>query len=172
MVTPLYLILQTRLPPSSLSSLIFILFLLLCIYLRENLFGFNIINHTNSSLYNKSQIFYSLIILILLLICFRADNFYFVAWLIEPSPYSDTFLYSGSILFGTLSPLQYFYRDRSKVVFNRKITDAEFAQGFAGFVDGEGFFIINIAKNSVISFRFGIHLHIDDIKVLEFIKEK
>lgn len=54
----------------------------------------------------------------------------------------------------------------------RSLTDEEFNQWFAGFVDGEGSFAIIIQKNSVVSFRFGIHLHIDDLEVLEFIKRK
>lgn len=52
------------------------------------------------------------------------------------------------------------------------MTDEEFSQWFAGFVDGEGYFYIVIPKNSVVGFRFGIHLHIDDLEVLEFIKRK
>lgn len=36
----------------------------------------------------------------------------------------------------------------------------------------KGFFYISIPQNSVISFKFGIHLHLDDIETLKFIKDK
>jgi hypothetical protein len=50
-----------------------------------------------------------------------------------------------------------------------KMTDYEFNQWFTGFADGESNFYIAIQK-TVISFRFGIKLHIDDKEALEFIK--
>lgn len=50
------------------------------------------------------------------------------------------------------------------------VTDEEFHQWLVGFTDGEGNFYIRIAKDETISFSFSIKLHIDDLKVLEFIK--
>lgn len=53
------------------------------------------------------------------------------------------------------------------------MTDYEFKQWFVGFSDAEGCFRIAINnKNKVISFNFAILLHIDDLEVLEFIKNK
>ena len=50
-----------------------------------------------------------------------------------------------------------------------KMTDSEFNQWLAGFIDGEGSFAIVINEN-IISFRFSIKLHIDDLDALMFIK--
>ena len=52
------------------------------------------------------------------------------------------------------------------------ITDSEFNQWFTGFTDGEGHFFISISPSNVISFAFKIKLHIDDLGVLEFIKNR
>ena len=53
------------------------------------------------------------------------------------------------------------------------MTDYEFKQWIVGFSDAEGCFRIAINnKNKVISFNFAILLHIDDLEVLEFIKNK
>ena len=53
------------------------------------------------------------------------------------------------------------------------MTDYEFKQWFVGFSDAEGCFRITINnKNKVISFNFAILPHIDDLEVLEFIKNK
>lgn len=52
-----------------------------------------------------------------------------------------------------------------------KMTDFEFNQWFAGFTDGEGSFAIVINKG-VISFKFSIKLHIDDLDTLKFIQDK
>lgn len=48
----------------------------------------------------------------------------------------------------------------------------EFNQWFTGFSDAEGYFYLSmpLEKNSVISFKFGIHLHLHDIETLESIK--
>ena len=49
----------------------------------------------------------------------------------------------------------------------------EFKQWLVGFTDAEGCFRIGINnKNRVISFNFAIGIHIDDLDVLEFIKNK
>lgn len=53
-----------------------------------------------------------------------------------------------------------------------KMTDDEFNQWFAGFLDGEGNFAIIIHNKTVIIFRFSIKLHIDDKEALEFIKHR
>lgn len=52
------------------------------------------------------------------------------------------------------------------------MSDSEFIQWFAGFVDGEGCFYIDISSNNVISFKFTIGLHIDDKSTLEFIQKR
>ena len=52
------------------------------------------------------------------------------------------------------------------------ITDSEFNQWFTGFTDGEGHFSIAISQSNVIRFVFKIKLHIDDLGVLEFIKNR
>jgi len=60
----------------------------------------------------------------------------------------------------------------SNHILTRNMTDSEFNPWFTGFIDGEGYFYISMTQNSVIGFRFGIHLHLDDIETLEFIKDK
>ena len=67
------------------------------------------------------------------------------------------------------------------------ITDSEFNQWFTGFTDGDfrrhqwwlkaglrpsGHFSIAISKSNVIRFVFAIKLHIDDLGVLEYIKNR
>jgi hypothetical protein len=52
------------------------------------------------------------------------------------------------------------------------ITDSEFNQWFTGFTDEEGHFSIAINKSNIIQFVFTIKLHIDDIGVLEFMKDR
>lgn len=55
----------------------------------------------------------------------------------------------------------------------RGMSNEEFKEWFVGFTDAEGCFRIGINnKNKVISFNFNINLHIDDLEVLEFIKNK
>jgi hypothetical protein len=48
--------------------------------------------------------------------------------------------------------------------------DKDFFEWLCGFTDGEGSFMVMKNGSKHISFRFAIHLHIDDIKVLEFIQ--
>lgn len=52
------------------------------------------------------------------------------------------------------------------------MSDVEFNQWFTGFTDGEGNFYVGINKNNTTRFAFSVHLHIDDIGVLEFIKSR
>lgn len=48
----------------------------------------------------------------------------------------------------------------------------EFIEWFRGFTDAEGCFqIYEAAKGSSFGFTFGIWLHVDDIAVLEYIKD-
>ena len=47
----------------------------------------------------------------------------------------------------------------------------EFAHWFSGFCDAESFFFISDSGNNF-SFYFGINLHIDDIKVLQYISHR
>lgn len=52
----------------------------------------------------------------------------------------------------------------SNLIMTRDMTESEFNQWLTEFTDGEGhFFFISIPQNSVIGFKFGIHLHLDDI---------
>lgn len=156
-----------------LSLLLGILLFLVWIYFPWKLGKF-FMSKTHS-LYTIPCSFHSLTIFLLLLTLVYG-NFYFFGFLIVPfhGIYSDMLSFSGSSLLGIYSVSPKFYRDRSNLVIklSEKMTDEQFTQWFAGFVDGEGYFSIVIAKNSIISFRFGIHLHIDDLKALEFIKHK
>jgi hypothetical protein len=43
---------------------------------------------------------------------------------------------------------------------------------FRGFSDGEGHFYINIRSETTVSFRFEIHLHIDDTPLLHIIQDE
>jgi hypothetical protein len=60
--------------------------------------------------------------------------------------------------------------DRPSTVKDMK--DYEFNQWLTGFTDGEGNFSIKINSSNTIQFYFGIKLHIDDIGVLEYIKNR
>ena len=52
-----------------------------------------------------------------------------------------------------------------------ELTDEEFKQWFSGFVDAEGLFFIKLRANKLLScFIFEIHLHIDDLATLNYIK--
>ena len=59
----------------------------------------------------------------------------------------------------------------TKSTTNSKLTDEQFAHWLAGFVDAEGYFGIVDVGNSF-RFVFRIKLHIDDIKVLQFIQQR
>jgi intein-encoded DNA endonuclease-like protein len=47
--------------------------------------------------------------------------------------------------------------------------DEKFSEWLRGFIDGEGHFYINVRSDTSFSFRFEIHLHIDDLALLEYI---
>lgn len=48
----------------------------------------------------------------------------------------------------------------------------DFMEWFRGFSDGEGHFYINIKSNTRVSFRFEIHLHVDDTPLLHNIRQE
>lgn len=53
------------------------------------------------------------------------------------------------------------------------MTDKEFKQWFSGFVDAEGLFYRKLRKNGTLNcFLFEIHLHLDDLGTLNYIKNR
>ena len=55
----------------------------------------------------------------------------------------------------------------------KELSQTEFYQWFAGFTDGEGNFDIQVRKDSnIITIQFRITLHIDDVAVLYFIRDR
>ena len=55
----------------------------------------------------------------------------------------------------------------------KELNQTEFYQWFAGFTDGEGNFDIQVRKDSnIITIQFRITLHIDDVDVLYFIRDR
>lgn len=53
---------------------------------------------------------------------------------------------------------------------NNKILDRDYEQWLVGFIDGEGSFRMTLRDNKRYTFDLNIHLHVDDIKVLEKLK--
>lgn len=74
------------------------------------------------------------------------------------------------VLCSGIYPITSLSKDSNQIM-TRNMTDSEFSQWFTGFIDGEGYFYISITQNSVIAFRFSMHLHLDDIETLKFIKD-
>ena len=80
--------------------------------------------------------------------------------------YSILFNSLHSVYINTLKPIS------SKVHFSTNNNpDVEFYKWFSGFTDAEGtFMIVSLAKG--FSFKFSIGLHLDDLNVLNYIKDK
>ena len=49
--------------------------------------------------------------------------------------------------------------------------NGDFNEWLCGFIDGEGSFYINKKTNTTFSFRFEIHLHIDDKLLLDYLSQ-
>jgi hypothetical protein len=62
--------------------------------------------------------------------------------------------------------------DKNSISKINKLEDNDFIQWLIGFTDAEGSFKINIKNNKEVHFIYQIILHIDDISVLYFIREK
>lgn len=68
-----------------------------------------------------------------------------------------------------------FYSTSSNIkppVLNNQLTREKFLEFFRGFTDGEGCFMITNIKSYLFQFSFVIKLHIDDLKILEYIKDE
>jgi LAGLIDADG endonuclease len=66
----------------------------------------------------------------------------------------------------------YNIKDKKSINNRNKLEDNDFIQWLIGFTDAEGSFKFNIKNNKEVHFIYQITLHIDDISVLYFIREK